>query len=178
MKQLIVNADDFGITTGVNRAIIEGHQHGIITSTTLMVNMPGFNEAVQLAKANPKLGVGLHFNITQGQPIASKEKIRSLLNSKLEFTGTSTALAQRSILGRLKSAEIEIELRAQIEKALAAGIKPTHLDSHKHAHALPQVFEVLARVLPEYGIGAVRMMLESTRLTGLSLKQLKQSAVG
>lgn len=178
MKQLIVNADDFGITAGVNRAIIEGHQHGIITSATLMVNMSGFDEAVQLATENPKLGVGLHFNITQGEPIANREKIQSLLNSKLEFTGTSTTLAQRSLLGRLSSAEIEIELRAQIEKALRAGIKLTHVDSHKHAHALPQIFEVLARTLPEYGIGAVRMMLESPRLTGASLKRLKQSAVG
>jgi chitin disaccharide deacetylase len=176
MKYLIVNADDFGMTAGVNRAVVEGHQRGIVTSATAMVNMPGFDEAVLLAQENPRLGVGLHFNITQGEPVADGAKVRSLLNAHGLFTGTSTALARRSLVGKLRTEEVVIELRAQLEKALGAGLKLTHLDSHKHAHALPQVFEAVARVLPEYGVGAVRMMLEAPRLGG-SLKVVKQGAV-
>jgi hopanoid biosynthesis associated protein HpnK len=178
MKYLIVNADDFGLTSGVNRAIIEGHQRGIITSTTVMVNMPGFAEAVRLARENPQLGIGLHFNITQGRPVADAAKVRSLLNAQGQFTGTSTTLAVRSLLGRLRTEEIIIELRAQLERALDAGLMLTHVDSHKHAHALPQVFEAVARTLPEYGVGAVRMMLETPRFGGTSLKSAKQSTVG
>jgi len=178
MKYLIVNADDFGLTAGVNRAIVEGHQRGVITSTTVMVNMPGFAEAVRLARENPQLGIGLHFNITQGRPVADAAKVRSLLNAQGEFTGTSTTLAGRSILGQLRTEEVIIELRAQLEKALDAGLTLTHADSHKHAHALPQVFAALARTLPEYGVGAVRMMLEKPRFGGTSLKAAKQRAVG
>lgn len=177
MKYLIVNADDFGMTAGVNRAVAEGHRRGIVTSATVMANMPGFDEAVLLAQENPRLGVGLHFNITQGEPVADGAKVRSLLNARGLFTGTSTALARRSLVGKLRTDEVVIELRAQLEKALGAGLKLTHLDSHKHAHALPQVFEAVARTLPEYGISAVRMMLEAPRLGG-SLKVVKQGAVG
>ena len=71
MRLLIVNADDFGLTPGINRAIIEAHTRGIVTSATLMANMPAFYEAVQLAKVHPALGIGLHFNITQGRPVAA-----------------------------------------------------------------------------------------------------------
>jgi chitin disaccharide deacetylase len=135
MKYLIVNADDFGMTAGVNRAVVEGHQRGIVTSATAMVNMPGFDEAVLLAQENPRLGVGLHFNITQGEPVADGAKVRSLLNAHGLFTGTSTALARRSLVGKLRTEEVVIELRAQLEKALGAGLKLTHLDSHKHGVA-------------------------------------------
>src|SRR2546426_614089 len=123
MKQLIVNADDFGLTSGVNRAIIEGHCHGIITSATLMANMPGCDEAVQLARAHRSRGVGLHFNITQGRPIAPAAQIRSLTDGGGEFLTSSTALLWRSLAGRLQTEEVITELRAQIEKTLATGLR-------------------------------------------------------
>jgi chitin disaccharide deacetylase len=175
---LIVNADDFGMTAGVNRAVVEACRRGVVTSATVMVNMPGFDEAVRLAAECPELGVGLHFNITQGEPVAGPSRVGSLLNARGLFTGTSTALARRSLLGRLRTEDVAVELRAQLEKALGAGLKLTHLDSHKHAHALPQVFEAVARVLPEYGINAVRMMLEAPRLGLGPPKAVKQRAVG
>lgn len=179
MKRLIVNADDFGFTAGVNRAIIEAHQQGIVTSATIMVNMNGFEEAVRLARENPSLGVGLHFNITQGKPVAPAEKIRGLLTNQGEFPGTSTAVARRLLRGGLTANAIATELRAQIEKALDAGLKLTHVDSHKHAHALPQVFAAIMQTIPPYGIGAVRLQRERWRLSGQfrSAKLLKQSLV-
>lgn len=175
MKQLIINADDFGLTPGVNRAIIEGHTGGIITSTTLMTNMPAFAEAVRLAQAHPTLGVGLHFNITQGRPVAPPKLVRSLTDRRGEFLGTSTKLAWRALAGQLRRAEVVIELRAQIEKAMTAGLRLTHVDSHKHAHALPAVLEAIAATIPAYGIGRVRLLREQTRFTASSLQLLQQS---
>lgn len=177
MKSLIVNADDFGMTAGVNRAVIEAHARGIVTSTTVMANMPAFDDAVQLAKAHPSLGVGLHFNITQGSPVAEASRVSSLLNPRGEFFGTSTALLRQMLMGRLRVTDIEIELRAQIEKALQAGLRLTHVDSHKHFHALPLVGEVIARVIGDYGIHAVRLPREQWRFPrqNRSAKLLKQS---
>ena len=161
MKQLIVNADDFGLTPGVNRAIIECHTRGIVTSATLMANSPAFDDAVLLVRENPSLGAGLHFNITEGRPIASASRVRSLLDEQDEFLGASTALAKRAILGRLRIEEVVVELRAQIEKALSAGIELTHVDSHKHSHALPAICEAIAGTINEYGINAMRLPRES-----------------
>jgi hopanoid biosynthesis associated protein HpnK len=163
MKRLIVNADDFGLTPGVNRAIIECHARGIVTSATLMANMPAFDDAVALAGAHPSLGVGLHFNITEGHSVAGASRVRSLLDDRGEFLGTSTALLRRALLGRLRVEEVVVELRAQIEKALAAGIRLTHVDSHKHSHALPSIAAAMARTIGEYGIRAMRTPREHWR---------------
>lgn len=160
MKCLIVNADDLGLTSGINRAVIEGHTRGIVTSTTIMANMPAFDEAVRLAKDHPDLGVGLHFNITQGKPLAAASQVHSLINERGEFLGTSTALAGRAFNGRLSVEEISIELRSQIEKVFDAGLRLTHIDSHKHSHALPQVCGAIIRTIKDYGISAVRLPRE------------------
>lgn len=169
MKSLIVNADDFGMTAGINRAVIEAHTRGILTSTTLMANMPAFEDAVRLAKEHTALGVGLHFNITQGIPVAEPSQVSSLLNERGEFLGTSTQLLRRYVTGKLKRPEVEIELRAQIEKVLKAGLRLTHVDSHKHAHALPPVCEVIANTIGDYGVRAMRTPREHGRFVGLNV---------
>jgi hopanoid biosynthesis associated protein HpnK len=162
-KRLIVNADDFGLTSGVNRAIIEGHTSGAITSATLMANMPAFDAAVRLAKDHPSLGVGLHINITQGRPVAGASQVGSLLNDRGEFWGTSGAILKRMLAGRFKIEEVITELRAQIEKALNAGLRLTHVDSHKHTHALPQICDAIISTIKEYGINAIRAPRERWR---------------
>lgn len=178
MKKLIVNADDFGLTAGVNRAIIEGHTRGAITSATLMANMPAFDEAVRLAKEHPSLGVGLHINITQGRPVADARSVGSLIDDRGEFWGTSTAILKRMLGGRLKIEEVVVELRAQIEKALNAGLRLTHVDSHKHTHALPQVCEAIISTIKDYGINAARAPREHWRFDrdAKSFKFATQSA--
>ncbi len=163
MKRLIVNADDFGLTAGVNRAIIEGHERGIITSATIMANMPAFDDAARLAREHPSLGVGLHFNLTQGKPVAKASRVSSLLDKRGEFPETTTALLNRALAGRLNHEEIVIELRAQIEKASNAGLRLTHVDSHKHSHALPPVCDALIATIKELGINAVRLPRERWR---------------
>lgn len=177
MRYLIVNADDFGLTPGVNRAILEGHRRGIITSTTLMVNMPAFEEAVELAKSSPSLGVGLHFNITQGSPVSPAERVRSIIDRSGNFPGTTTALLMRNLSGRLERSEVENELRAQIERMLAAGIRPTHIDTHKHSHAIPIVLDAIIDVARDYGIPAVRKLRQPFDVgTGMpSIKVLTQA---
>jgi|SRR5262245_26812052 len=176
MKSLIVNADDFALTSGVNRAVIEGHAHGIITSTTIMANMAAFDEAVRLAKDYPSLGVGLHFNITQGMPVAGASRVRGLTDRRGEFL-SSSALVQRVLIGQLHVEEIEIELPAQIEKVLYAGLQLTHIDSHKHSHALPQVCDALIKTIGDYGIFAIRLPREKWSFNGSnrSIKNVTQS---
>ena len=175
MKSLIVNADDFGLTSGVNRAVIEGHTGGIITSSTIMANMDAFDDAVRLAKDHPSLGVGLHFNITQGMPVAGAAKVRSLTDPRGEFL-KSSAMLRRIMIGQLRTEEVEVELRAQIEKVLNAGLCLTHIDSHKHSHALPLVCDVLVKTIGDYGIFAIRLPQEKWSFNGNgSIKMIIQS---
>ncbi len=149
MKQLIINADDFGFTPDVNAGIIYAHTHGILTSTTLMANGSAFDDAVRLARETPALDVGCHLVLVQGRSLVTgrplPEKPAQLL----------TALFQRKF-------DIYAELRAQIEKIISAGISPTHLDTHKHTHLVPQVFRTLVRLAREFSIPFVRLPLDKT----------------
>ena len=149
MKQLIINADDFGFTPDVNAGIVHAHRHGVLTSTTLMANGEAFEDAVRLAKENPALDIGCHLVLVQGQSLVTRqplpEKPRQLL----------VALAKKEI-------DIYLELRAQIQKILAAGIRPSHLDSHKHTHIVPRVFRTVIRLAQEFKIPFVRLPLDET----------------
>ena len=139
--KLIVNADDFGISIGTNYGILEAHKNGIVSSTTLMVNMPACGHAIELAKSNPTLGVGIHFNLTKGKPMTT---IDSLTSPSGEFFKNykNVALA--------KEEDIEKELRTQLEKFLSYGIEPSHFDSHHHVHLLANVMNVVERLAREY----------------------------
>jgi len=144
----------------------------------LMANMPACDMAIGLAKDHPSLGVGLHFNITQGRPVASASLVSSLIDGRGEFWGTSAALLGRALAGRLNTEEVIIELRAQIEKALQAGLRLTHLDSHKHTHALPQICKAIIATINDYGINAIRLPREEWRFDrdARSFKLIAQSA--
>jgi hopanoid biosynthesis associated protein HpnK len=156
MKRLIVNADDFGLTAKVNEAIIDGHCRGLISSTSLLANGEAFECAVALSRQAPRLGIGVHWNLTEGKPAAPGCSIPSLVNGKGFFARTPGSLWRAIILGRVSTVDIERELRAQIEKVLAAGVALTHLDSHKHVHALPVLGKMGIKLAREYGIGAIR----------------------
>jgi hopanoid biosynthesis associated protein HpnK len=163
MKQLILNADDFGMTRGVNEGIIRAHRDGILTSTTLMANGPEFDDAVASAKLNPELGVGCHLVLVGGSAVAPKEKISSLADENGNLPESLGLFVAKLTAGLIRSKAIEREMRAQIEKIRAAGIEPTHLDTHKHTHAHPKVMESLARVGKEMGIARVRKPMENLR---------------
>ena len=168
MRQLIVNADDFAMTEGVNRAILEAHRNGIVTSTSLLANGAAFASAIEMARQTPSLGVGVHLNLTEGKPVSSASGVPGLTTSGGEFVAGPGKLVVRMLRGRVAAAEIEREFRAQIEKLLAAGIAPTHLDGHQHVHMWPPVFTITARLAGEYGIRGVRCSRERrTALAGI-----------
>ena len=137
MRKLIVNADDFGFTRDVNQGILQAHQEGILTATTLMANGPAFADAVRLAKENPTLDIGCHLVLVGDPP----------------FPPTLAQLVPAVMLGRIRIYE---ELSAQVRRIQDTGLTPTHLDTHKHTHLLPQVLEAVARISQEFGIPWVR----------------------
>jgi hopanoid biosynthesis associated protein HpnK len=163
MKQLIVNADDFGLTRGVNQGIIRAHREGILTSATLMATAREFDHAVALALANPELGVGCHLVLVGGRAVAPAEAVSSLADRDGKLPSSLALFAARVSVGRVRPSEIERELRAQIEKIRGAGIEPSHVDTHKHTHVHPVVMEAVGRVVREYGIKRIRNPIENLR---------------
>ena len=152
---MIVNADDFGFTSGVNRGIVEAHAHGVVTSATLMANGPAFAGAVQLAKTVPKLSVGCHVVLTDGQPVLAAAQLPSLTTGAHFRDGMKT-FAARAISGRMDASEITAEAAAQIRKIQSAGIAVSHIDTHKHTHLFPKVLRPLLRAAADCGVRAVR----------------------
>jgi chitin disaccharide deacetylase len=161
MKELILNADDFGFTPGVNEGILRAHRDGILTSATLMANGPAFDDAVERSKAHPKLGVGCHLVLTGGFSVAPKEEIPSLADHDGRLPHTLGALVARVSLGSVRTKDMESELRAQLEKIRRAGIELTHVDTHKHTHVHPRVMGAIGRVVREFGITRVRNPIEN-----------------
>lgn len=155
MKRLIINADDFGFNKEITDGIIQAHEAGTVTSTTLMVNMPAAEYAAELAKKHPDLSVGIHLNLTLGTPLSRPEDIPSLITPEGKFKGASEMfkLANRFLLS---SKEIEKELSLQIEKFLSFGIKPTHADSHHHVADALQIHLVKVKLFKRYNITKTR----------------------
>lgn len=167
MKQLIVNADDFGLHPLINAGIIKGHQEGFITSTSLMPSALCWQEAVRLAKENPRLGIGVHLTLVGGVPsVLPKEKVSSLLDDDGLFLPDYVAFAKRYYGGAVKRSELEAELRAQLERALESGVNITHIDSHQHTHVLPGINSLVLKLSNEYNIIRVRIPKEGYLFTG------------
>lgn len=166
-KRLIVNADDFGMTAGVNRAVIEARQSGILTSTTLMATGAAFEEAVHYAAEAKILDVGCHVVLLEGMPLLPASEIPSLAVKNADgvtrFRRRFGAFIQAAMTGKLHGEDIYREARAQILALRKAGIEVTHLDTHKHAHVFPSVFRPLLRAALDSGITAVRNPFEPMR---------------
>ena len=143
-KRLIVNADDFGFTPDVNRGIVAAHRGGILTATTLMANGDAFDDAVRLARETPELDVGCHLVLISG---------RSLLPPHAPLPASVPELLLALAGRRIR---VYDELAAQVRKIMAAGIEPTHLDTHKHTHVAPPVLDAVARIAVEFEIPWVR----------------------
>jgi len=162
-SRLIINADDFGLTRGVNRAIDELHQAGVLTSATLMATGAAFDDAVALARANPTLGVGCHITLTDGSPVSPPQSIPTLLGSDGKtFRPSLMDFVKALLRGKISEQEIELEALAQVEKLRNAGIKVTHLDTHKHTHLFPAVTRPLLRVAERCNVGAIRNPFEES----------------
>lgn len=163
--QLIINADDFGLTRGVNRAIAELHDAGAVTSATLMANGPAFDDAVALALARPSLGIGCHIVLVDGTPVCDPASIPSLLGPKDDqgrrtFRTSLADFALGVLRGSIRQDEIEREALAQFQKLQRAGLKLTHVDTHKHTHLLSRVTRPIIRALEQSGLRAIRNPFE------------------
>ena len=160
-SRLIINADDFGLTTGINRAVAALYRSGVLSSATLMANGKAFQDAVITAKEHPGLGVGCHIVLVDGNPLSPGDQIPSLLGpDRARLRPSLAAFARAALLGQLKEEEIEREAGAQLARLIDVGIVPTHLDSHKHTHMFPSVLRPLLRVAERFGIPAIRNPFE------------------
>jgi chitin disaccharide deacetylase len=158
VRRLIINADDFGYTAGVNRAIIEAHTRGIVTSSTLMASGRAFDDAIALAKTSTSLSVGCHVVLIDGEPVLPPEQLPSLArsNNGHAFEDGLKPFILRALTGRLSATEIEAETTAQICKLQSAGISVSHLDTHKHAHLFPAVLGPVLSAARSCGVRAIR----------------------
>jgi predicted glycoside hydrolase/deacetylase ChbG (UPF0249 family) len=170
---LIVNADDFGISEAVNRGIVEAHERGIVTSTSIMATGPKFEHAVELARSRPSLAVGVHLVLTEHRPLIGSSAAASLVRSDGAFEPHLRQLLARRLRGRVSIAEVRRELDEQIKRVRTAGIAINHLDGHQHVHVLPGIAQVVAELAAAHGIAAVRYPAE--RIRGYMLRSFEHA---
>jgi predicted glycoside hydrolase/deacetylase ChbG (UPF0249 family) len=157
MSLLIVNADDYGLTEGTSRAILECHRDGIVTSTSLLTLAPGFEGTVGWLADHPDLGVGIHLALVgEDRPLLGAAEIPSLVDAGGRLPASWREFVRRALLGRIDVADVERELGAQVDRVLGAGVPVTHLDAHQHLHQWPTVWPVVRRLAARAGVGAVR----------------------
>jgi hopanoid biosynthesis associated protein HpnK len=161
MKKLIVNADDFGLSGGANRAVIRAYREGILTSTSLMVGGQACAEAVSLARENPGLQVGLHLTLLQGKAVLPPEQLPGLVDREGNFSTDPVLTGMRFFFCRSLRGELFREIEAQILRFRETGLPLRHIDGHLNIHMHPTVFSVLAELMPKYGISSFRLTREN-----------------
>lgn len=154
-RQLIINADDFGMSREVNEGICRGIEAGLVNNVSLMVNLPYFGEAVEFLRHHPEISVGLHFNVTEGKPILPPREVESLLKEDNSFYHWMS-LVVRLLLRDAKISQIKQEFLAQYQRLRQTGLTITHIDSHHHLHLYPPLFEFVTRLADTEGIRALR----------------------
>lgn len=166
MRRLIVNADDFGLTDGINRAVLDLHHLGALRSATLMAAALHFSEAVELSRLQSSLGVGCHIVLVDGTPVANPAAVPTLLASRRDrggeprFRSTLGEFVRDLYLGRIDRTHIEREAMAQILRLRQAGVAVTHVDTHKHTHMFPTVLDGVMRAAQACDIHAIRNPFE------------------
>jgi len=165
-RRLVINADDFGLCEEVNKAVAKACTEGVLTSATIMANMPAAEQAVRIARELPDLGVGVHLNLTNGKPLSASLQLGPLLNSSGEFKVSPAVLAVPSLTPQVGKA-IRAELAEQIRWVIDHGVKPTHVDSHKHIHTIPQIFSIVCQLARYFDIGAVRFAYEPGQVSAI-----------
>lgn len=157
---LIVNADDFGMSHSVNGGIVLAHQEGVVTSASMMATGDAWDEAVTTARRLPGLGIGVHLSWVDGRPVTDPSRVSTLVDRSGRLLSSWPAFLLRYLRGRIDYDEVEREAVAQIEKMLARGIRPDHVDSHQHLHVLPGIFERVVKLGVRYDIPVVRLPRE------------------
>lgn len=159
-RALIVNGDDFGLTPGVNAGILDAHRRGILTSASLFANATATDDALSLARATPSLGIGCHLALVDAVPLLPSSRIPTLARDGA-FPATWIEFIAAAMAGRIALLDVERELEAQIDRIRSAGVALTHVDSHKHVHAYPPIFRIVARLARRFAISAVRVPCEA-----------------
>lgn len=162
---IIINGDDFGFSCGVNRAIIEAHERGVLTSTSLMVTGQAFDEAVALAKAHPNLAVGLHLVLGKGKAVLPPSQIPHLVDEDGNFSNQPNRAGLHYQLNAAARRELRLEIRAQLDKFRDTGLRLSHVDGHLHLHSHPVVMRALVELADEFNIQVIRLPSEELRLT-------------
>jgi hopanoid biosynthesis associated protein HpnK len=168
LRRLVVNADDLGLTIGVNDGIFDAHDHGILTSASLLANAPATEDAARRSRSHPSLGIGVHLALVDAAPVLPPALVPSLVEDDGRFRRSWKPFIVACLRRQVSLLEVEHELTAQIERVLAAGIRPTHLDAHKHVHAFPPVFAVVAKLAVRFGISVVRIPHERVSFQSLA----------
>ncbi|OLC01702.1 MAG: hypothetical protein AUH45_10745 [Gemmatimonadetes bacterium 13_1_40CM_69_22] len=169
-----MNADDFGLSAGVNRGILEAHAAGVVSSVSVLVNTPGWTDGARLLRGiGPGLGVGLHLNLTTGRPVSWGG---SLCDARTGWFHPLRRLIPRALAGRIDPGDIAIECTAQIARLRNAGLIVTHLDSHRHVHVLPGVWGPVVETARREGIQVVRVPLEPYSVNVMSWRALLKKA--
>jgi len=171
--RLILNADDFGRSSSINRAVIRAHREGVLTSASLMVTGEAAAEAVALARQTPSLAVGLHLVLSGERPALPPSAIPHLVGGDGRFPANPAAAGARYVLSRTARAELEREVKAQLELFAATGLALDHVNAHTHLHLLPGVFEIVAAAAASYGAAGIRVAGDDL---GLSLRHDRRSA--
>lgn len=156
-RRLIVNADDFGRSPSINEAVIRAHREGILTTASLMVNEPAAEEAIDLARQNPKLGVGLHLSLVCGKSALPPSSIPNLVNSQSEFSNDPVGTGMRYFFSARCQAQLRDEVTAQFERFRASKLPLDHVNGHLHLHMHPAVFKILSDNAERWGIRAMRL---------------------
>ncbi len=165
-RRLIVNADDFGLSSSVNDAVVRAHRDGILTSASLMVNEAGFGGAVKLAKDNPRLGVGLHLTLLMGRSASPRVKIPGLVNSRGEFSNNPVVAGMSYFFNSNLREQLRAEIHAQFEKFHDAGLTLDHVNGHLHLHLHPVIFKILMEDLEKLGIRHLRLTRDCLARSG------------
>lgn len=174
MNRVIINADDFGIHTEVNQAVIEACGQGVLTSTSLLANGPAFDQAVDLARKCPKLGIGIHLSLVGSLPtVLSAKEVPTLVQSDGLLPESYTEVIKRACQGKLDYGQVYRELDAQMEKIMATGLPIDHLDSHQHLHVLPQIWSIVQSLMMKYGIHRLRIPREAYSYKVLSANPVR-----
>jgi hopanoid biosynthesis associated protein HpnK len=160
LRSLVVNADDLGLTVGVNDGIFDAHDRGVLTSASLFANAPATADAIRRAGFRPSLGIGAHLTLVDGAPTLPPDRVPSLVEDDGRFRTSWKPFIVACLGGRVALGDIERELTAQIERIRSEGIRLTHLDAHKHVHAFPPIFSIVARLAERFRIPVVRVPYE------------------
>ena len=160
-SHLVINADDFGLSEEVNEGILRAHNEGFLTSASLMANGLMFDQAVKMSHQTPSLGVGVHFNLVRGRPVGKSDSVRLFLDKNGYFLGKVGLVLKRLLKKPLVLDQAEYECNAQVERIKEAGIIPTHIDSEKHIHMYPPLFERVAKVAVTHNIKWIRIVKEN-----------------